>query len=136
MLAGAVFAAVHGALWAAPDILAHTAIDLVFRLTALSHHVLFQKVSDFEEPPPPGHREYPGADRPNPQSLKGRAAGRETQRGPKPAREQAVSREKPDLCQMIRPDFLAKSATKPGGRPARSLRSGPDSVMGHLPAKS
>src|SRR6195952_4665888 len=35
MLAGAVFTAVHGALGAAPDILAHTAIDLVLRLTAL-----------------------------------------------------------------------------------------------------
>src|SRR5882757_3114889 len=40
VLAGAVFAAVHRALRAAPDILAHTAIDLVFRLTALSHRVL------------------------------------------------------------------------------------------------
>src|SRR5262249_51158254 len=35
VLARAVFPAVHGALRAAPDILAHTAIDLVFRLTAL-----------------------------------------------------------------------------------------------------
>ena len=44
VLAGAVFPAVHGALRAAPDILAHTAIDLVFRLTALCHRVLFCKV--------------------------------------------------------------------------------------------
>src|SRR6478735_2720007 len=42
VLAGAVFAAVHGALWAAPDVLAHTAIELVLRLTALSHRVLFR----------------------------------------------------------------------------------------------
>src|SRR5665213_791139 len=41
VLAGAVFPAVDGALRAAPDILAHTAIDLVFRLTALGHRVLF-----------------------------------------------------------------------------------------------
>ena len=41
VLAGAVFPAVHGALRAAPDVLAHTAIDLVLRLTALSHRVLF-----------------------------------------------------------------------------------------------
>ena len=40
VLAGTVFTAVHGALGAAPDILAHTAIDLVFRLTALCHRVL------------------------------------------------------------------------------------------------
>jgi hypothetical protein len=40
VLAGAVFTAVHGALRAAPDILAHTAIDLVLRFTALSHRVL------------------------------------------------------------------------------------------------
>jgi hypothetical protein len=32
--------------------------------------------------------------------LKGWATGRETQRGPKSAREQAVSREKSPFCQM------------------------------------
>src|SRR5436305_4272 len=42
VLAGAVFSAVDGALGAAPDILAHTAIDLVFRLTALCHRVLWK----------------------------------------------------------------------------------------------
>src|SRR5439155_2830686 len=42
VLAGTVFPAVHGALRASPDVLAHTAIDLVFRLTALSHRVLFR----------------------------------------------------------------------------------------------
>src|SRR5881227_431615 len=42
MLARAIFPAVHGALRAAPDILAHTAIDLVLRLTALGHRVLFR----------------------------------------------------------------------------------------------
>src|ERR1700754_1631532 len=41
VLAGAVFTLVDGTLRAAPYILAHTAIDLVFRLTALSHRVLF-----------------------------------------------------------------------------------------------
>src|SRR5262249_38801631 len=40
VLAGSVFAAVHGALRAAPDVLAHAAIDLVLRLTALGHRVL------------------------------------------------------------------------------------------------
>src|SRR5262249_43123629 len=39
-LAGTIFAAVHGALRAAPDILAHAAVDLVFRLVALGHRVL------------------------------------------------------------------------------------------------
>ena len=43
VLAGAVFPAVDRALRAAPDILAHPAIDLVFRLTALCHRVLFRK---------------------------------------------------------------------------------------------
>src|SRR5581483_10092345 len=42
VLAGTVLAAVDGALRPAPDILAHTAIDLVLRLTALGHRVLFQ----------------------------------------------------------------------------------------------
>src|SRR6476660_3326812 len=55
VLAGAVFPAVHGALRAAPDILAHTAIDLVFRLTALCHRVLFSS-SGFEETRPPVRR--------------------------------------------------------------------------------
>src|SRR5579863_4970651 len=44
VLAGAVFPAVHRALRAAPDILTHTAIDLVFRLTALCHRVLLRNV--------------------------------------------------------------------------------------------
>src|SRR5450759_2990326 len=67
VLAGAVLAAVHRALRAAPDILAHPAIDLVFRLTALCHRVLFASLS-FEETRPPVRREFPGADRPNPLS--------------------------------------------------------------------
>src|SRR6185312_14929032 len=41
VLAGAVFPAVDGALRAAPDILAQATIDLVLRLTALGHRVLF-----------------------------------------------------------------------------------------------
>src|SRR6201996_4470141 len=41
VLAGAVFALVDGALRATPDGLAHAAIDLVLRLTTLSHRVLF-----------------------------------------------------------------------------------------------
>src|SRR5262245_42799080 len=41
VLAGAVFALVDGALRAAPDILAHTAVDLVFRLKSPGHRVLF-----------------------------------------------------------------------------------------------
>src|SRR5215468_1493985 len=40
VLAGTIFAAVDGALRAAPDILAHAAVDLVFRLVALGHRVL------------------------------------------------------------------------------------------------
>src|ERR1700709_2862489 len=66
VLAGAVFTAIDGALRAAPDILAHTAIDLVLRLTALSHRVLFVRSLSFEETRPPVHRELPGADRPIP----------------------------------------------------------------------
>jgi hypothetical protein len=61
VLARAVFTLVHGALWAAPDILAHTAVDLVFRLTALCHRVLCGL--SFEETRPPVRRECPGADR-------------------------------------------------------------------------
>src|SRR5438477_5151163 len=40
VLAGPVFAVVDGTLWAAPDILAHAAVDLVLRLVALGHRVL------------------------------------------------------------------------------------------------
>jgi hypothetical protein len=40
--------------------------------------------------------------------LKGWTTGRETQRGPKSAREQAVSREKWLFCQMKRPILGAK----------------------------
>src|ERR1700740_2338693 len=69
MLAGAVFSLVHGALRAAPDILAHAAIDLVFRLTALSHRVLF-RASRFEETRPPVLGDIPKADRSSRQSLK------------------------------------------------------------------
>src|SRR6202166_1233435 len=99
VLAGAVFPAVHGALRAAPDILAHTAIDLVFRLTALSHRVLFIRSLSFEETRPPVRREIPAPTGPAPKANKGWTTGRETHRGPKPAREQAVSREKRSSCQ-------------------------------------
>src|SRR5262249_1539687 len=40
VLAGAVFALVHGALRAAPDVLAHTAVELVLGVVALGHRVL------------------------------------------------------------------------------------------------
>src|SRR5262249_6840628 len=40
VLAGTIFAAVHGALRAAPDILAHAAVGLFFRLVALGSRVL------------------------------------------------------------------------------------------------
>ena len=40
VLARTIFPAADGALWAAPDILAHAAIDLVLRLVALGHRVL------------------------------------------------------------------------------------------------
>ena len=87
VLAGAVFSLVHGALRAAPDILADTAIDLVFRLTALSHRVLLMLhshrggggVLDFQslrgDAPSCARREFPGADRPSPYSLKGPGHG-------------------------------------------------------------
>src|SRR4051794_7314365 len=42
VLAGTVFTLVDRALGTAPDVLAHTAVDLVFRLTALCHRVLFE----------------------------------------------------------------------------------------------
>src|SRR6185312_15962600 len=40
VLAGAVFAAVDGALRAAPDVFAHTAVELVLGFMALGHRVL------------------------------------------------------------------------------------------------
>jgi hypothetical protein len=40
VLAGTIFAAVDGVLRAAPHILPHTAVDLVFRLVAVGHRVL------------------------------------------------------------------------------------------------
>src|SRR4029077_2989010 len=70
VLAGAVFPAVHGALRAAPDILAHAAIDLVFRLTALCHRVLFSQKLNFEETRPPVHRIF-RCRQVQPQSLEG-----------------------------------------------------------------
>jgi hypothetical protein len=45
--------------------------------------------------------------------LKGQATGRETHRGPKTAREQAVSREKPLFCQMKRPRLWRQKAVIP-----------------------
>jgi hypothetical protein len=42
VLARAVLTLVHRGLWAAPDILAHAAIDLVFRGFALAHRIPFQ----------------------------------------------------------------------------------------------
>src|ERR1043166_6414408 len=47
VLARAVFAAVHRALRAAPDVLAHAAVELVFRLVALGHRVLMFRMRWF-----------------------------------------------------------------------------------------
>jgi hypothetical protein len=55
-----------------------------------------------------------------------RATGRETQRGPKSAREQAVSRKKPLICQTISSCFEVKSATfapRTDGRSGEPTRS-------------
>jgi hypothetical protein len=41
--------------------------------------------------------------------LKGRTTGRETQRGPKPAREQAFSRDKPLSCQTKAAVFSSRN---------------------------
>src|SRR5262249_37192399 len=62
VLAGAVFALIDGALRAAPDILAHTAVDLVLRLVALGHRVLMFKFRFLRIAPSfaPGN---PGTDR-------------------------------------------------------------------------
>ena len=45
MLAGAVFAAVHRRLGAAPDVLAHAAIDFILCGFALAHRIPFQNVA-------------------------------------------------------------------------------------------
>src|SRR5262249_36533090 len=54
VLAGTVFAVVDRALRAAPDILAHAAIDLVLRLMALRHRVLI--VASLRSRPPLSRR--------------------------------------------------------------------------------
>src|SRR6202011_3790643 len=46
VLAGAVFAFVHRALGAAPDVLPHAAGELVLRFTALGHRVLLGRCED------------------------------------------------------------------------------------------
>jgi hypothetical protein len=51
-------------------------------------------------------KENPGADRFIPKAGR-RTTGRETLRGPKMAREQAVSRGKGDVCQQKCPPFAA-----------------------------
>src|SRR5262249_49227753 len=52
VLARAILAAVHGTLGAAPDVLPHAAVELVFRFTALGHRVLMRRlapVGNFED---------------------------------------------------------------------------------------
>src|SRR5205814_9409514 len=107
VLAGAVLTAVHGALRAAPDVLAHTAIDLVFRLTALCHRVLLIGLS-FEETRPPVHKENSRCRQVRLESS-GKTTGRETQRGPKTAREQAVSSRNGPAVKQKGHDLQAKT---------------------------
>src|SRR6266851_452287 len=45
VLAGTVLAAVHRALRAAPDVLPHAAVELVFRFIALGHRVLMRRLA-------------------------------------------------------------------------------------------
>src|SRR5690606_4863198 len=54
MLAGAVFAAVHRGLRAAPDVLAHAAVDLVFCACTLGHGGLPLSFTISAAPPLPG----------------------------------------------------------------------------------
>ncbi len=69
VLAGAVFALVHGALRAAPDVLAHTAVELVFRLTALCHRVLVKILIDLRKRALLLHRNWPGPTGSNPKAC-------------------------------------------------------------------
>src|SRR5882757_7793476 len=104
VLAGAVFPAVHRALGAAPDILAHTAIDLVFRLTALGHRGPRLRVWRLRKrallctgawPGPTGpSRKHRGRPR-----VAKRNAGRN-----RPASKRGI-REKASFCQTIRTRF-------------------------------
>src|SRR4029077_9423879 len=79
--------------------------------------------SSFEETRPPVRREIPGADRPNPLSLKGRTTGRETHRGPKSAREQARSYGETAVLSNERPGFAGQK-----GRNRRFRRRRADQV--------
>src|SRR3984885_14618234 len=97
VLAGAVFSLVHRALRAAPDILAHTAIDLVFRLTALCHRVLFVTVG-FEETRPPVRRDFPVPTGPGPKLEDGPRVAKRIAGRKRPA-SRAVSRQKRLTCQ-------------------------------------
>src|SRR5262249_15895689 len=78
VLAGTIFAAVDGTLWAAPHILPHTAVDLVFRLVALGHRVLMGCWLEDRALLCPG---FAGTDRSWPK-RRARPRGRETPRSP------------------------------------------------------
>src|SRR5439155_13559174 len=84
VLAGTVFAAVYGTLRAAPDVLPHAAVELVFRFIALGHRVLIRRLAPVgkirgSRPPLPKP-----SFRPTGGVLKAQdaAAGRETSCGP------------------------------------------------------
>src|SRR6202011_3999163 len=125
----AVFPAVHGALRATPDILAQAAIDLVFRLTALCHRVLFPW------PPPKANGVFDvklrkrallcAGNFPEPTGTApkawGRTTGRETHRGPNRPREQGVLGENWPSCQSERRDSGSVDR-HPGGSPGPVFR--------------
>src|SRR5262249_22631565 len=81
VLAGTIFAAVDGALRAAPDVLAHTAVDLVFRLVALGHRVLLSCLLEDRAllcpglPEPTGLGRSGGQDRGSRNDAQARGAG-------------------------------------------------------------
>src|SRR5204862_4721795 len=103
VLAGAVFAFVDGALRAAPDILAHTAVDLILRLVALGHRVLMFQVLRIAPSFVPDLPEPTGFAAKAQKSLRKLAKPRVAKhRAGRKAREMPVFRGKPGWCQTAR----------------------------------
>ena len=125
VLAGAVFALVDGALRAAPDILAHAAVDLVLRLVALGHRVLIvDQVLRIAPSFVPDLPEPTGFE-PKRKSVNGKTAGRETPRGPNGPRDGRFLGAIGRGCQtpaVERASRRGRSRQAPPPRPADGVR--------------
>src|SRR5262249_43096342 len=121
VLAGTIFAAVDGTLWAAPHILPHTAVDLVFRLVALGHRVLMGCWLEDRALLCPG---FAGTDRSWPK-RRARPRGRETPRRPQRLARRGGSRGKAGSSQTApRTPFIPAKAGIQGPKAGSPLSRG------------